>query len=136
MADLNNINVTGHLTRDPDLRNTPSGKDVCNFRVAVNGFKDDEATFLDVTAWEGMGRSCAQYLSKGSHVAVSGRLGVREYTRGDGSDWLAVEVTARDVAFLDTKAESEALRGNGGGRAPAQASAPAASGGSDDDIPF
>jgi single-strand DNA-binding protein len=133
MADLNNMSFTGRLTRDPDLRSTQSGKSVANFRVAVNGFKDGDTTFLDVAAWGALGESCAQYLGKGSRVAVSGRLTTREYDRQDGTQWLAVEVSARDVAFLDTKAESQSRQS----QAPAQQSqqaepAPPA----DDDIPF
>ena len=132
MADLNSINLTGRLTRDPELRTTNGGTSVCNFRIAVNGFKDGETTYLDVTAWGNRGESCAQYLHKGSRVGVQGRLGIREFEH-NGERRTAVEVTANDVAFIDTKAESQALCGQA---QPAQAAAPAASGGQDDDIPF
>jgi single-strand DNA-binding protein len=134
MADLNNMSFTGRLTRDPDLRETGSGKSVANFRVAVNGFKDDDATFLDVAAWGALGESCAKYLGKGSRVAVSGRLSTREYDRKDGTEWLAVEVSARDVAFLDTKAESQSRQSQTPAQGDFQQAEPRTP--ADDDIPF
>ncbi len=102
MADLNVISVTGRLTRDPELRATASGKSVCSFRIAVNGFKDGDTTFLDVSAWGKTGEASAQYLSKGSKVAVAGRLQIREWETQDGEPRTAVEIVANDVSFIET----------------------------------
>lgn len=129
MADLNVWSGTGRLTRDPELRTTQGGTSVCNFRLAVNGFKDDDTVFLDVTVWGKSGEACAQYLHKGARVAASGTLKVREFERRDGTNGTAVEVVARDVAFLQTDQ-------NGGGNGGGQRQAAPAQQPPDDDIPF
>ena len=108
MSDMSNWSGTGRLGKDPETRKLPNGDDVCNFRIAVNGFrKDDPATWIGVSLF---GKSCAvaRYLHKGSRIAVTGRLSVREYERRDGTKGTDVEVRANDVTLLDAK-------GSGGG---------------------
>ena len=108
MSDMSNWSGTGRLGKDPEVRKLPNGDDVCNFRIAVNGFrKDDPATWIGVSLF---GKSCAvaRFLHKGSRIAVTGRLSVREYERRDGTKGTDVEVRANDVTLLDAK-------GSGGG---------------------
>src|ERR671935_26043 len=82
MANINRVVLVGNLTRDPELRHTPSGTPVCKLRIAVNTRQKDGATgqwidkpnYFDVTVWGNQGESCSQYLSKGRPVAIDGRL--------------------------------------------------------------
>ena len=81
---MNKLFIVGNLTRDPELRSTPSGDSVCDFTVAVNrrGRRDaqgtqPEADFFRVSAWRQLGENCAKYLAKGRKVAVTGSVRVR-----------------------------------------------------------
>src|SRR3954465_2369041 len=150
-TNINRVILTGNLTRDPELRNTPSGTSVCSLRVAVNtrrkdatGNWVDKPNFFDVTVWGAQGENCAQYLSKGRPVAVDGRLEWREFQDKQGNNRQAVDIIADSVQFLGGREDG----GNGGGqRFQSQAAVPddtadfqmapaGGGGGSDDDIPF
>ncbi len=104
---INQVILMGNLTRDPDLRQTPNGQNVCSFSLALNrSYKDQsgewqEATdFIDVVAWAALGERVAQYLSKGRRCLVQGRLQSRSWEQ-DGQKRSKVEVQASDVTFLD-----------------------------------
>ena len=107
-ANINRVVLVGNLTRDPELRHTPSGMAVCGLRIAVNTRRKDSATgqwtekpnYFDITVWGNQGESCAQYLSKGRPVAVDGRLEWREWDAQDGTKRQAVEIIADSVQFL------------------------------------
>ena len=147
MANINRVVLVGNLTRDPELRHTPSGTAVCKLRVAVNTRQKDQATgqwgdkpnYFDVTVWGNQGESCAQFLARGRPVAIDGRLDWREWEAQDGSKRQAVEIIADNVQFLGGRQDAE-----GQGQAQPQyvpANAPAAdadfgAAGADDDIPF
>src|SRR5215212_9180903 len=81
MANINRVVLVGNLTRDPELRHTPSGMAVCSLRLAVNTRRKDGATgqwtekpnYFDITVWGAQGENCAQYLSKGG--PVGGEMG-------------------------------------------------------------
>src|SRR5215467_2620993 len=110
MANINRVVLVGNLTRDPELRHTPSGTPVCSLRVAVNTRRKDESgqwvdkpNYFDVTAWGQQGENCAQYLSKGRPVAIDGRLEWREWEAQDGSKRQAVEIVADSVQFLGSR---------------------------------
>ena len=115
---FNQVTLMGNLTRDPELRSTPSGQSVCNFGLALNrSYKNadgewQEATdFVDIVAWGPLGERVSQYLSKGRPALVSGRLQSRSWEQ-DGQKRSKLEVVAFDVTFL-----------GGPGGAPAQDSA-------------
>jgi single-strand DNA-binding protein len=143
MASINRVVLVGNLTRDPELRSTPSGTSVCSLRIAVNTRRKDNATgqwtekpnYFDVTVWGNQGESCAQYLSKGRPVAIDGRLEWREWDAQDGTKRQAVEIVADSVQFLGGRDGVE-----GGDRqfvpAGAQTGSDADFQGADDDIPF
>jgi single-strand DNA-binding protein len=147
MANINRVVLVGNLTRDPELRHTPSGTAVCKLRLAVNtrqkdaqGNWGDKPNYFDVTVWGNQGENCAQFLSKGRPVAVDGRLDWREWDAQDGTKRQAVEIIADTVQFLGGR-EGGDLGGGGGERqfVPATAAAATASedfGPADDDIPF
>ena len=134
----------GNLTRDPELRNTPSGTAVCSLRVAVNSRRKDQTgqwvdkpNYFDVTVFGQQGENCAQYLSKGRPVAVDGRLEWREWEAEAGKRE-AVEIVAETVQFLGSRGDGEGGAAVRPGATPARP-APAAdfpSSASDDDIPF
>ncbi len=103
---FNQVTLMGNLTRDPELRTTPSGQSVCNFSLALNrsykgqdGEWKEMTDFIDVVAWGPLGERVAQYLTKGRPALVSGRLQSRSWEQ-DGQKRSKVEVVANDVTFL------------------------------------
>jgi single-strand DNA-binding protein len=144
MTNINRVVLTGNLTRDPELRHTPSGTSVCSLRVAVNsrtkdaqGNWGDKPNYFDVTVWGNQAENCAQFLSKGRPIGVDGRLDWREWEAQDGSKRQAVEIIADNIQFLGSRDGGE-----GGGErqfVPANAAAGSSADfgqGADDDIPF
>lgn len=102
----NHVVLMGNLTRDPELRQTPSGQSVTNFTLALNrSYKDSNgewqqtADFIDVVAWGTLGENVSKWVSKGRPVLVSGSLQSRSWEQ-DGNKRSKVEVLARDVTFL------------------------------------
>jgi single-strand DNA-binding protein len=144
MASINRVVLVGNLTRDPELRHTPSGFAVCSLRLAVNtqrkdpqsGEWVDKPNYFDVTVWGRQGENCAQYLAKGRPVAIDGRLEWREWETQDGSKRQAVEVVADSVQFLGGRGEEGGERPQFVQAGAATESAGADFGGPDDDIPF
>jgi len=144
MVSINRVVLVGNLTRDPELRHTPSGTAVCNLRLAVNTRRKDETgqwvdkpNYFDITVWGNQGERCAQYLSKGRPVGVDGRLEWREWETPEGNKRQAVDVVADTVQFLGGRGDGE---GGSGGYIPADAT-PTPAGDfptspTDDDIPF
>lgn len=100
---INQVILMGRLTRDPEMRTTPSGKNVTNFSLAVDRQgQDDQADFFDVIAWEKTGELVNQYLSKGRRCLVQGRLRQDSWEdKETGKKRSRVEVVAFDVTFLD-----------------------------------
>ena len=142
-ASVNRVVVVGNLTRDPELRHTPSGTPVCSLRIAVNtrrkdasGQWADKANYFSVSVFGQQAENCAQYLAKGRPVAIDGRLEWREWEQ-DGNKREAVEIVADSVQFLGSRGD-----GDGGGGGYIRADAPATPAGdfpsspTDDDIPF
>ena len=120
---MNKLTIIGNLTRDPELRTTSSGINVCTFTVAVNrrrsaNSNQPEADFFRVSAWRQLGENCQRYLAKGRKVAVVGAVSVQTYTGNDGTTRASLEVTADDVEFLSSRNEDA-------GYAPAAPSQPA-----------
>lgn len=106
---MNLLTIIGNCTKDPELRTTPTGKNVCTFTVAVNRRKkvegQPEADFFRVSAWDQLGENCQKYLTKGKKVCVVGSVGVHVYTNQKGEAAANLEVLARDVEFLSPKQE-------------------------------
>lgn len=131
---FNQVILMGNLTRDPELRQIPSGQSVCSFSLALNrSYKGGdgnwvEATdYVDVVAWGPLGERVAQYVTKGRPVLVSGRLQSNSWEK-DGQKRTKVEVNAQDVTFLGGR--NDAGDSSGGGSAdnngPSSSSRPAA----------
>lgn len=105
---MNKLFIIGNLTRDPELRTTASGVQVCSFTVAVNKRAQNEqkeAEFFRVTAWRQLADICSRYLAKGRKVSVIGSVSVSTYTGNDGHTRATLEVTADDIEFLTPKQE-------------------------------
>src|SRR6202044_729749 len=106
MSNGNNVSIVGNLTRDPELRFTPSGQATASFGVAVNRSWTDRQTqerkeqtsFLDVVCWGQLAENVAQSLSRGSRVVVTGRLDQRSWENQEGERRSKVEITADEVA--------------------------------------
>lgn len=140
---MNKLTIIGNLTRDPELRTTPNGYNVCTFTVAVNRRRSSqnnnqpEVDFFRVTTWRQLAENCQRFLAKGRKVAVVGAVSVNTYEAKDGSGTrYTLEVQGDDVEFLSSRNED-------GGYTPApsapMASAPMADQGFqevEDDLPF
>ena len=125
---FNQVILMGNLTRDPELRQTPNGQNVCSFSLALNrsykgadGNWQEATDYIDVVAWGPLGERVAQYLSKGRPCLVNGRLQSRSWEQ-DGQKRNKVEVNAQDVTFLGGAGEGGAGGGNGGGASAASSS--------------
>jgi single-strand DNA-binding protein len=136
---LNQILLIGRAGTDPQMRYTPSGTAVTDFRLAVNnpsrgqdGEWQDNTEWFTVTAWERQAESVNQFLVKGRRVFVEGRLSTRTYTANDGQQRTSLEVRANRVIFLDRpegQGDDFAAPGQARGAATAAAPAPRRAGG-------
>ena len=125
---LNQVTLMGNLTRDPELRQTPTGQNVTSFSLALNrSYKDQsgewqEATdYIDCVAWGPLAERVAQYLSKGRRCLVQGRLQSRSWEQ-EGQKRSKVEVLASDVTFLDSRGSGDGE--SGGSTAPSSKPVP------------
>lgn len=105
---MNKLMIIGNVTKDPEMRTTQGGIQVCSFTVAVNRRQrnqqgQQEADFFKVTAWRQLGEVCAQYLAKGRKVAVVGQVSASAYMGSDGKPRASLDMTADDVEFLSPK---------------------------------
>ena len=104
---MNKAILIGRLTKDPDLRYTPSGTAVSQFTVAVDRRgKDKGADFINIVAWGKDAENVANYCSKGKQVAVLGRISTRDYENNEGKKVYVTEVTAEEVKFLTPSGKS------------------------------
>ncbi|GAB2717010.1 single-stranded DNA-binding protein [Paenibacillus thermoaerophilus] len=104
---LNRVILIGRLTRDPELRYTPSGVAVTQFTLAVdrpftNQGGEREADFIPIVTWRQLAETCANYLRKGRLTAVEGRIQVRSYDNNEGRRVYVTEVVADNVRFLES----------------------------------
>lgn len=151
---INRVNISGNLTRDPELRATASGTQVLSFGVAVNdrrrnpqtGEWEDYPNFVDCTMFGTRAEAVSRYLSKGSKVAIEGKLRYSSWER-DGQRRSKLEVIVDEIEFMSRGQQGEAggyapapSYGQQGGYAPApvpqQAPVPPAVDVYDEDIPF
>lgn len=120
--NLNKVIIAGNLTRDPELRQIPSGQSVCSFGIATNRFftdslgqKQKQAEFHNVVAWGRQAEIINQYLKKGSIVLVEGRLQTRSWQDQQGGKHSKTEIIAEQIQ-LGPRAGSGGE--NTGGSAP------------------
>lgn len=107
---LNRVILIGRLTRDPELRYTPSGVAVAQFTLAVDRpYRQDsekEADFIPIVTWRQLAEACANHLRKGRLTAVEGRIQVRSYDNNEGRKVYVTEVIADNVRFLESNRTS------------------------------
>jgi single-strand DNA-binding protein len=107
--DLNKVMIIGRLTRDPELRATPSGANVCQLSIATNfvytnqqsGQKVENVEYHNVILWRKLGEIAAQYLKKGQRVYIEGRLQTRSWDGTDGKKNYKTEIIADNMIMLD-----------------------------------
>lgn len=123
MASYNRVVLVGNLTRDPELRYTPSGTAVSDIGLAVNDrYKNasgewvEEATFVDVTLWARTAEVASEYLSKGSPILVEGRLKLDTWETNDGQKRSKLRVICERMQMLSGRGEGGGGGGGGGGR--------------------
>ena len=110
MRSLNKVQLIGNLTRDPELRYTPSGAAVCTIGLATNrqwvteaGEKKEDAEFHRLVAWNKLAEICSQLLKKGRKIYVEGRLQTRKWQGQDGNERQTTEIVISDMIILDPK---------------------------------
>lgn len=153
-SGVNKVILIGNLGVDPEVRFTPSGQAVANFRIATNeawtdksGQKQERTEWHRIVVWGKMGEMCGEYLKKGRQVYVEGRLQTREWTDKEGKKNYTTEVVAQTVQFLGGGGRGEGAGAGGGFRprdeAPAGGGMESGGGPEDmggptggDDIPF
>jgi single-strand DNA-binding protein len=152
---VNKVILVGNLGADPEMKYTPSGAGVCEFRIATseswndkNGQKQERTEWHRVVVWGKRAEVCAKYLSKGRQVYIEGRLQTRSWDDKDGNKRYMTEVVANDVQFLGGGSRDGASGGGGGGGGGGRrddvppppddfgAGGGGGRGGPDDDIPF
>jgi single-strand DNA-binding protein len=157
---LNRAILLGRLTKDPEMRYTPSGTAVTTFTLAIdrrmtNQQGQRETDFLPIVVWSKLAELCAQYLKKGQQAAVEGRIQVRNYENKEGRRVYVTEIVAENVQFLGGGQNSQGTSGNVGDIGGNPYSSPFGNGGnpfgresewndvpgknidiSDDDLPF
>lgn len=106
--DLNKVMLIGRLTRDPELRNIPSGQSVTSFGLATNrywkgsdGQKQEQVEFHNIVLWARLAEVASQYLHKGSRIYVEGRLQTRDWTGQDGAPRRTTEIVGDSMIMLD-----------------------------------
>lgn len=138
---INKVLITGNLTRDPELRETPSGFQVLNFGVAVNDRKknqstgqwEDYANFVDCTMFGNRAASVSRFLAKGSKVAIEGKLRWSQWETQDGGKRSKLEVVVDELEFMSRNENGSQGQEYGRGEV-AQPAMEAV--GYDDEIPF
>ncbi len=139
MASVNKVILVGHLGSDPEVRYTPSGKAVANFSLATTerftnkeGEKEERTEWHKIVAWARLGEICGEYLTKGSHVYIEGRLQTRNWEDRDGNKRYTTEIVAQAMQMLGGGSKK------GGEVASVEESHPSEEPVSipDDDIPF
>jgi len=111
--NLNKAMIIGNLTRDPELRNTPSGQSVASFSIATNmvwtdasGQQQKKTEFHNIVAWRKLAEICAKYLKKGSKVYLEGRLQTTDWQGQDGVKRYRTEIVAENMIMLDSRGGS------------------------------
>lgn len=105
---MNKAILIGRLTKDTELRTTPTGRNVCQFSVAVsrnftNANGEREADFINCVVWDKQAENLVKYQKKGNQIAVEGRIQTRNYDDKDGKKVYVTEILASNISFLDSK---------------------------------
>lgn len=102
---MNQINLIGRLTKDPEIRQTQNNKAVCEFDIAVNRIGQEQTDFITCVVWEKQAENLVKYQSKGSLVAINGALRVDKYQNQEGQNRYKTYVLATNIEYLSSKKE-------------------------------
>ena len=145
---VNKVIIIGNVGANPEVRYTPSGSAVANFNVATNeawkdsnGNQQERVEWHRIVAWGKLGEICGEYLKKGSHIYLEGRLRTRSWEDQNGNRRYTTEILASDIQMLDKKpqntvAPAEASAAGRTSPAPAKSSSSSSASVGDDDLPF
>lgn len=143
MAINNHCSFIGRLGKDPETRHTQAGDAVCNFSLAVDesykgkdGQKVDKTEWVNCVAWRKLGEICGQYLTKGSLVAVSGKMQTRKWQDSNGQDRYTTEILLDEMRMLGSNGDGVAITSGSTAAAPPKQPAAASQPPVEDDIPF
>ena len=112
MADLNKVILMGHLTADPELKQTASGISVCSFSIGVNRRYSkaeqgqQSVDFINIVSWRQQAEFVSRYFKKGSSIVICGSLQTRNWTDQQGQKRYTTDIIADEVMFVDSRGES------------------------------
>ena len=114
MASLNKVILIGHLTADPELKQTPTGVSVTSFSIGVSRrFKGADgqtaSDFINIVAWRSTAEFITRYFKKGSAICICGSLQTRQWTANDGTKRYITEVVAEEATFVERKNDSRGM---------------------------
>ncbi len=146
MPNFNKVYLMGNLTREPELRQTPSGTAVCQFGLAVNriynsssGERQEETTFVDVEAWGRQAETISKYVSKGNPLFVEGRLKLDSWENKEGEKRSKMKVVLENMQLISQRGEGGGGHSQSASEPQARPATPAPSQKSEDieeDVPF
>lgn len=102
---MNNVTLSGRLTKDPECKEFDGGKAVCDFTIAVNGYKKEDTLYIKIKAWDARARSCSKYCSKGSLINVAGSLRENSWKDKEGNTRKELYILASDIEFVQKPQE-------------------------------
>lgn len=113
MASLNKVILIGHMTADPELKQTPGGVSVCSFSIGVSRKytkqgEQAQSDFINIVAWRQQAEFIAKYFRKGRAICICGSIQTRTWTANDGTKRYATEVVAEEISFVDKKSDGDA----------------------------
>ena len=123
---MNRVTLVGNLTVDPEFKELAGDKMVCKLRLALNGYKKDETIYVDVDAWGKLASVCNEYLSKGSKVAIDGRLALNQWETSEGEKRQKLYVVADQIDFMSSRGETSTKKSSSSGKNEED----------DDEVPF
>ena len=114
---MNKVFLIGRLTKNPELKSTTSGKNVCQFTIAVNrnhtnANGEKEVDFINCIVWDNQAENLFKYQKKGNQIALEGRIFTRSYDNKEGKKVYVTEILASNISYLDSKKDNEADTSN------------------------
>lgn len=106
MANRNNVSIDGRLVRDPEMKQTASGTQICSFSIAVNDYqkdKDDYVNYIDCIAWSAKASAICSNFKKGNRISIDGKLRQTRWEDSDGKKHAKIEIYVTDFYFIDKK---------------------------------
>jgi single-strand DNA-binding protein len=113
MASLNKVVLIGHMTADPELKQTPSGVNVCSFSIGVarkyTKGEQQQTDFINIVTWRQQAEFVCKYFKKGQAICVCGQIQTRSWTDNHGNKRYATEVIADEVSFVERKETAQTV---------------------------